>query len=183
MKVVCCTALLLGLLISPALAGTINVTISPAFQLVPLANGTAQVDILADIAQEDAIYGWGIDLSLSNGNVSFTSGDVVINQALFDPATAHDGDGLSALVQPPGTVWGNDILLATIYLTLNAEGMTLLTPGDSNPAPLFTGDLFEGFTDAQGFVPVNYTGGVIVTPEPAALSLLALGALALLRRR
>jgi hypothetical protein len=183
MKVVCCTALLLGLLISPALAGTINVTISPASQYVPLVNGTAQVDILATIAEEDALYGWGIDLNLSNANVSFTAGDVVINQALFDPATAHDGDGLAALVQPPNAVWGTNILLATIYLTLNAEGMTLLTPGDSNPAPLFTGDLFEGFIDADGFVPVHYTGGVIITPEPAALSLLALGGLALLRRR
>jgi len=182
MKVVCCTALLLGLLISPAVAGTITVTIDPVSQYVPYP-GTAQVEIRATIAQEDALYGWGIDLGLSNGNVSFTDADVVINQLLFDPATSHDGDGLAALVQPPATVWGTNILLATVYLTLNAEGMTLLTPGDSNPAPLFNGDLFEGFTDAQGFVPVNYTGGVIYTPEPAALSLLALGALALLRRR
>lgn len=183
MKVVCCTALLLGLLISPALAGTINVSIDPASQYVPLANGTATVEIRASIGEADAIVGWGIDLNLSNGNVSFTSADVVINQLLFDPATAHDGDGLAALVSPPGTVWGSDVLLATVYLTLNAEGMTLLNPGDSNPPP-FNGDLFEGFVnDAGGFIPVNYTGGVIYTPEPAALSLLALGALALLRRR
>ena len=107
----------------------------------------------------------------------------MINQALFDPATAHDGDGLAALVQPPGAVWGTNILLATVYLQLDTAGMTLLTPGDSNPAPLFNGDLFEGFTAAGGFVPVNYIGGSITTPEPAALSLLALGGLALLRRR
>ena len=53
MKVVCCTALLLGLLISPALAGTITVTIDPVSQYVPFSNGIAQVDILATIAEED----------------------------------------------------------------------------------------------------------------------------------
>jgi hypothetical protein len=184
MKVVCCTALLLGLLISPTLAGTITVTLSPVSQSVDISAGFAQVDIRATITEADKIYGWGMDLNLSNANVAFTDADVVVNGALFDPATAHDGDGLAALVQPPGAVWGTNILLATVYLTLNAEGVTLLTPGDSNPAPLFNGDLFEGFTAAGGFVPVIYTGGSItITPEPAALSLLALGALALLRRR
>jgi MYXO-CTERM domain-containing protein len=184
MKVVCCTALLLGLLISPASAGTINVSINPVSQYVPLAAGTAQVEIRATIAEADAIFGWGMDLNLSNANVSFTSADVVINNLLFDPATSMDGDGLAGLVQPPAQVWGTNILLATVILTLNAEGITYLTPGDSNPAP-FVGDLSEGFSidPDPGFANMVYTGGSITTPEPTALTLLALGGLALLRRR
>ncbi len=186
MKVVCSTALLLGLLISPALAGTIEVFINPAFQSVDLAAGTADVQILANIQEADAIFGWGIDLNRDNGNVSFTSGDVAVGP-LFDPATAPDGDGLAGLVAPSGTVWGTNVLLATVTLTLNALGTTVLTPGDSNPFP-FHGDLTEGFVgyppEARDFRLVHYTGGSItITPEPAALSLLALGGLALLRRR
>ena len=177
LKALCCGALLLGLLASPALAGVIEVTISPAFQSVDISAGTATIDILATIPEDVAIEGFGMDLNLGGDlNVSYTALDVVIGP-LFDQAFAPDGDGLAGLVQPPNVVWGTDILLATVTLQLNFVGTTTLLPGDSNAA----GDLTEGFING-GFVPVNYTAGAIqVTPEPASLVLLALGLV--LRRR
>jgi hypothetical protein len=183
-RALCCGALVLGLLAGPVLADTftvpIEVWVSPAYQSVPLSNGTAVIDILANIPEDRAIEGFGIDLTIGGAmNVSYTALDVVIGP-LFDQAFAPDGDGLAGLVQPPAQVWGTDILLATITLQLNAVGLASLTPGDSNPWPGL-GDLTEGFING-GFEPVNYTAGAIqVTPEPASLALLAVALV--LRRR
>jgi len=169
-----CCALLLAV---PVLAGTINVSVDPAAQFVsgPYPT-TAIVNIMADIPEEDAILGWGLDLALAGPpNVSFTALDVTIGP-LFDAAFAPDLDGLAGLVQPPGLVWGNDILLATITLAVDIPfGTEIATPGAT------LGDLAEGFITELGFAAAAYTPGYLYVPEPATLALLALAGL--LRRR
>jgi hypothetical protein len=153
------------------------VSVDPAAQFVsgPYPT-TAVVNILADIPEEDAILGWGLDLDLAGPpTVSFTALDVAIGP-LFDAAFAPDGDGLAALVQPPALVWGNDILLATITLAVDTPlGTEFLTPGAT------LGDLTEGFITELGFAATAYTPGALYVPEPASLVLLAL--VGLLRRR
>lgn len=177
MKVACCWALL-GLLVSPTLA-TITVTAVPDLGSVNWGAQTVEVDLLADIPQADATIGWGMDLDFSDPAYSFTAADVVIDGG-FLPAFAHDEDGLAGVVQaadPP--VWGNGILLATVTVHFTSWVIADACPSDDNPP-----DLTEGFaleSPPGAFADVAYFCGQI--PEPATLSLLALGGLALLRRR
>ncbi len=179
MRIRLCTALLIGLLASPALA-TIVVSFNPLNQSVDISAGTTTVDIVADIPTADAIIGWGLDLGTTGTSVSFDPGTYPPTIGpLFYPVFAPDGDGLAGLVTPPDTVSGTGIVLATVVLTLNDLGLTLLdasyTPGDWP-------DLTEGFMTENGFAQVQFVqGSVNVTPEPASLLLLAF--VGLLRRR
>lgn len=172
MRIRWCTALLIGLLASPALAGIV-VSFSPLTQNVDIGLGTTTVDIVADIPEADAIIGWGLDLTLTGTSVS-QSGLPVIGP-LFTPAYAPDGDGLAGLVPPPDLVFGNGVVLATITLSLDELGMTYLDASYNDP-------LFEGFMTENGFAQVSFVQGwVNVTPEPTSLLLLAV--FGLLRRR
>jgi hypothetical protein len=176
-------ALLLALAATPAWA-TITVSVSPANQIVNIADGTATIDIIANIPQADAIVGWGLDLGLLGSSVSVSS--IAINDALFDGVAALDGDGLAALVDFPGTpVFSDpgDVLLATITLNLLLEGDTDLLLSDDNDS-----DLTEGFAlappPAGAFAEVAYVDGMIsVVPEPATACLLGVLAVGFLRRR
>jgi hypothetical protein len=173
MRIRWCTALLVGLLASPALAGIV-VSFDPPTQPWG-AGGNASVNIVADIPEADAILGWGLDLGLS-GNPASVVGSPTIGP-LFDPAFAPDGDELAALVPPPGAVFGTGVLLATLSLhtpTPDPYGITYLD------ASYTLGDLTEGFITENGFADVSFVQGSI-TPEPASLALL--GLLVLMRRR
>ncbi|HOO17932.1 MAG TPA: hypothetical protein PLU99_12595, partial [Phycisphaerae bacterium] len=91
----------------------------------------------------------------------------------FDPVVSPDGDGFAGLLFPPDVVHGEDVLLGTLTFAGTGSWVDLgVTPGD----------LTEGFALASvgGFAAATFTGAYI--PEPAALVLLALGALALRRR-
>jgi hypothetical protein len=174
MRIRLCTALLIGLLASPALAGII-VSFNPPAQSVNISAGTAMVDIVANIPEADAIIGWGLDVGLTGPAVSLIPPPSIASPP-FDPAFAPDGDGLAGLVAPPGTVFGPNVVLATLTFSLDALGTTLL---DASTTP---GDLTEGFMTELGFAGVQFVqGSITVTPEPASLALL--GLLALLRRR
>jgi len=168
---------LLGLLVSPALAGTINVYLVPASQSVNISAGTAMVNIVADIPQSDPLIGWGLDLSLVGTSVTYGGATV---GAAFDAAYAPDGDGLAGLTtvspaRPNGEIYGDGIVLAQVSLNLVELGITQLVPGYDDP-------VFEGLMTPAGFATAAFTPGQIeVTPEPAALALLGLGLL--LRRR
>jgi len=171
MRIRWCTALLIGLLVSPALAGIV-VSFNPPTQPWGAGNN-ATVDIVANIPEAEAIIGWGLDLTLS-GNPASLTGPPVIGP-LFDAAFAPDGDGLAGLVPPPGTVFGAQVVLASLALhTANPYGTTYL---DASYTP---GDLFEGLMTENGFAQVTFVQGVI-KPEPASLALF--GVLLLLRRR
>lgn len=182
LKAACCTALLLGLLVSPAMAATITVRIDPQYQEVDISAGTAIARIKAHIPQADAIIGWGLDLTLTGTSIGLAPdlpGDPnpLIPSPPFDPAYAPDGDHLAALVPPPNVVFGYDVLLATVKFNLLELGTTLLDLSYTLT------DLTEGLMTESGYAAVTFEGGSItVIPEPAALALLALGVLAMRRR-
>ncbi len=155
----------------------------PLGNTIPLG-GIVPVEIVADIPMEDAVIGWGLDLSIDSLSIAGLVGPPVIGPA-FDPALAIDGDALAGLAPtPPGVgIWGDDVVLATVLIQGLSLGSTGLTLSDDNPA-----DLTEGFAveppPTGVFADVVYdAGSLAVVPEPASLALLVLGGLATLRRR
>jgi hypothetical protein len=175
MRIRLCTALLIGLLASPALAGIV-IAFNPPSAVWP-PSGNATMDIVAYIPESDAIIGWGLDLGIT-GNPASLTGPPVIGP-LFDPAYAPDGDGLAGLVPPPGTVFGPQVVLATLTLhTDNPSGPATYLDASYTP-----GDLTEGLMTEFGFADVLFVQGVINPPEPTSSALVALGILLLARRR
>ena len=160
-RLVCCAALL-GLLISPAMAD-ISVTLVHGPGLTGL--------VYADIPLEDSIVGFGLDAIIQTpADLSYVG---FVPAEPFDPVVSPDGDGFAGLLFPPTVVYGEDVLLGTLTFAGTGSWVDLgVTPGD----------LTEGFALAGvgGFAAATFTGAYI--PEPAALVLLALGALALRRR-
>ena len=160
-RLVCCAALL-GLLISPAMAD-IAVTLEKGAGLTGL--------VYADIPLEDSIVGFGLDAIIQTpADLSYVG---FVPAEPFDPVVSPDGDGFAGLLFPPDVVHGEDVLLGTLTFAGTGSWVDLgVTPGD----------LTEGFALASvgGFAAATFTGAYI--PEPAALVLLALGALALRRR-
>lgn len=180
MKFACCMALILGLLASPAAATVVEIFFIPNDYTIDLNAGetTADIGIWADIGPVGAI-GWGLDLDITPALATFGPADVVVT-APWAPAFAPDGDGLAGLSVPPQTCILDFVQLATV--TVTATGV----PGDAALSVSFTpDDLTEGFLDCEGnFADVIVNPGMLhVVPEPAALVLLGLGGLALIRRR
>lgn len=172
---VLCTLLAVGAF---ALSASADITVSfdPVHSWT-VVGGTVAVDIVADIPEEDAILGWGLDLTINDPAIASWALDSI--GPLFDPIVQNpDGDLLGGLVPAPGNVWGN-VVLATIEFTGLNCGVTNLLLSDSSP-----GDPTEGFAlDPVGLAVVNYVAGdLCVIPEPAALVLLAVAGL-LVRRR
>lgn len=155
---------------------TILVSFDPPSHDVVLDAGTATVDLVADIPETDAIVGWGLDLTIAGSSAALDS--IAINEALFDAVFAPDGDGLAALV-PQDSLWGDDIVLATLTFSLIELGPAVLTASATPDDPT------EGFPRdpaVGGFAEVTYDTGLInVIPEPAGLLLFA--AFLLVRRR
>jgi len=171
MKLVLCTAVLL--LASPALADTVFGYFNPAVKVANVGD-IFTIDIVADMT--NPIVGWGLDLTVTDPMyANRTATDPVIGPD-WDPAFAPDLDGLAGLAFPVG-VSGPGILLATVEFQALALGTTNLV------LSVTPGDLTEGFAlYPSGFDNYEFSLGTInVVPEPAALALLALGAL--IRRR
>lgn len=176
-KVAVCCAALLGLLVSPAMA-TIGVTPEPAYQEIDMGLGeVATIEIYADIPEADAIIGFGFDADPMYGLLDWP-GAFVAGPLFTGLGVSPDGDGIAAYTLDP--VFGDDILLGTLTFTPVAGGLEKIALGNT------AGDLTEGFplVTVGGFADVVYTcADVNIIPEPATLTLLALGGLALLRRR
>jgi hypothetical protein len=158
-RFVCCAALA-GLLISPAMAA-ITVSLQPS------------AHVLADIPLADAIVGFGFDVIICCPDLTFVG---FAPGPLFTPVSSPDGDGIAGLVFPPTVVYGPSVLLGTLSFSGSCGSYCFIGLEDT------PGDLTEGFAlpGVGQFAEVTYWG--LWCPEPTALGMLALGALALRRR-
>lgn len=139
------------------------------------------VNLVADIPESDAILGWGLDLIYDPTQMSWDSLIIGLDWMPY-PLPPFTDDGFGGLaVFPPGLIWGDDILLATLDFHCLDVGFSTLdlavTPGDP----------MEGFILPTGlFADWEYTpGNVSQVPEPATLFLVGTGlaGLAAARRR
>lgn len=176
MKMKClCTALLIGLLVSPASAGLI----------VDGADGTYAVDSFFDVYFEvtvpagDALVGWALDVSWDETYLEFQSytigGDWDEGAAQPDDPDVLDLGALAFVPFVEGT---------SIMFGINFKGL-LETP-DTLVEVSWQEVELEGFVYESGpfaAVDMNTPAHIELVPEPATLSLLAFGALALIRRR
>lgn len=177
MKKVACTALLIGLLVSPAL-GAVVVSFNPQTTNANVGD-VFWVDIVADIPANEPIVGWGFDLDLATPGVAVPTGNVVLGAGWIGVPPGGDGDPYAALSFPSG-ISGMGVLLAQVQFQAIGLGQTQVVLSDDNPADLTEGFLIEP-PPIDTFATVFYNEGTIIVPEPTALVLLALGAL--LRRR
>ena len=154
--------------------GTVTLSFVAQNTTIPSVGGFANVEIRADFTEP--ILGWGLDLNVDDPGVadldSFTIGPA------WDPVLSSlDGDLLGGTAFPGPVGPGSNILLATLTFEAFGIGVTPISLSIS-------GDEDEGFAiDPSGLDSVVFAEGTIRVPEPAALTLLALGAVAVLRRR
>jgi len=137
------------------------------------------VNIVADIS--DPVLGWGLDLDFDPALLRLVDPPMVGPD--WTPFGGGDGDGLAGVFLPAAGgqgLSGNDVFLAGLFFESLVPGMVTLALG------ITPGDLNEGFAlDPSGF-DANVTFQDLrftVVPEPSSGALVALGLLALVRRR
>jgi hypothetical protein len=167
--------LAVGLLAASPASATVTVFFVAQDSEITSVGGTVSVDIMASMTEP--IIGWGLDLTIGDTGIANLVSFTLASPPWDPPLTGmRDADGLTGFAFPSGLT--GTVPLGTLVFHGNALGITPIalsyTPGDET----------EGFAiDPTGFDTVNFIDGTVeVTPEPASLALLALGALALRRR-
>jgi hypothetical protein len=180
-SVVCAVLALGALALSTASANPITVGFVQQNSVIPAPGGTVNVDIVANIPQEWAVVGWGIDLSIATPGIAALTGQT-IGSSWDAVSYTPDGDLLAGLAPtPPGVgIWGSNVILATLTFTGLAEGVTQIGLSDDSATDLTEG--FVYFPVGRPFAPADYEeGSLTIFPEPASFALLALALV--IRRR
>lgn len=187
-----CSAIALMISTSPVFATSLE--FKPADQLYDVGD-TITFDLIADIDQIDAIYGFGFDLSF-DGGASYVSGpgdsgsfltfdEFQVNSIVFDdplPPLWDDGDSISGAVDVSSPdVWGTDILLGTFVFDAPISGPIGIENIYLGPA---AGDYGiygeEGLLGTTAFMPNNPSASTAPVPEPTTWLLFGTGILGLL---
>jgi hypothetical protein len=163
--------------VMPAQA-TISLEFNPSDIEVPVCS-TFFVNLLADIPQEDAILGWGLDLVYDSTQMSWDF--LIIGPKWMPPLPGTTDDGFGGLLPFGETdpVFGEEVLLATLDFHCLGLGFSKLE--------LAVSDATEGFVLPNGdFAEWSYSpANISQTPEPATLFLVGTGlaGIATARRR
>ncbi len=151
-------------------------------------------DLYADIDTDDAIMGFGFDLSF-DGGATFISGPGDSGSYLtFDNFTGNtayfyyeplfdDGDTISgwrALFDPD--ISGIGILLGTFEFTAHALGLENITLDADDLGPFGIEGLVQGKINGEGFMPniPIATASPVPIPEPGTIFLLGFGFIGLI---
>lgn len=191
MRKIILTLLCLAFTLVPSPATATSLWFDPVEQLYDFGD-TLNIDLYADIDADDAIMGFGFDLSFDAGT-TFVSGPGDSGSALtfqnfspnsmlgfsYDPFYDSDGDTISGFLgffDPD--VSGTSLKLGSFEFTafaLNAESIFL--SADDIGSDTSVEGLVPGFTalDFDSILPNNPTASAAPVPEPATVLLVASG--------
>lgn len=144
------------------------------------------LDLMADIDEDDKILGYGFDLSFDNGSTYVSapgqSGSYITftgfesNSALFEasPAMWDDGDTISAEV-PFGNddIWGENICLGSLAFMPFGTGTENIYIGPAAGDYCESGE--DGLIGATALMPNNPTATATVSPVPVTGAFWLLG--------
>ena len=197
--------LVVAILPSVAVAAVVDVTVSSDKSTIDIGE-TAVVTVSARVrpgthaASNDGIFFWGADVSLGDVAINDGGSDTGDPDILSLPGTAQISSALWDLAGSSGTArswgleavydtqfnnqtrgFGSDVILFTLAVEGERLGIGSVTVA-GNPIQGADFATHQGSGDDSGF----FGGAAVnieVTPEPTGIAFLALGGLAVLRRR
>ena len=192
LAVVLCVALCALGLASVASAGIMEIMVTAPTLSVPNTSATGSFTVTVTFTGSYDVAAYDIDLQLTGRNgatgLAFAGASEATSKYVF--SLPHYG--FSTTIDTATEIWGQDgrtganaiETLADVTKNLITVNYTI-AQGTHGVFDVAVGR-FDGFTDKLGnsFSDQSSTHGVItITPEPATMALLAVGALALVRRR
>lgn len=163
---------------------TIVLEFNPSDIEVPVCT-TFFVDLLANIPEEDAILGWGLDLVYDNTQLSWDS--LIIGPDWTPPLAGTTDDGFGGFLPfafpPAEPVWGNDILLATLDFHCLDIGFSTLDLAVSDDTEGFMTNQVDQNGEAIFADWTSTPANISQTPEPATLFLMGTGLAGLVAAR